>query len=80
MTDSAPLGSLGRVLIVLGCVLLAAGTVLVLAGRSGLPLGRLPGDIAVRGKHFTFYAPIATCVILSILFSLLMWLLGHLRR
>lgn len=80
MVDSGPVGSLGRVLMGLGILLLITGAVLVLAGRMGLPLGRLPGDVAVRGKHFTFYAPIATCVILSILLTLVMWLVDHFRR
>lgn len=70
----------GRVLIGLGVLLLIAGGLVLLAGRVGLPLGRLPGDIAVRGKNYTFYAPIATCVVISILFSLVMWLVNHFRR
>ncbi len=70
----------GRVLIGLGVLLLIAGGLVLLAGRVGLPLGRLPGDIAVRGKNYTFYAPIATCVMISILLSLVMWLVNHFRR
>lgn len=70
----------GRILVGLGVLLLIAGVVVLLAGRIGLPLGRLPGDIAVRGKNVTFYAPIATCIVISIVLSLLMWLLGHFRR
>jgi hypothetical protein len=80
MVDGTSLGSLGRVLVGLGLLLLLAGGALILAGRIGLPLGRLPGDIALRGKHVTFYAPIATCILLSLLLSLLMWLLNHFRR
>jgi hypothetical protein len=71
---------LGRILVGLGVLLLVAGLVVLLAGRLGLPLGRLPGDIAIRGKNVTFYAPIATCVVLSILVSLVLWLLNHFRR
>lgn len=70
----------GRVLIGLGVLLLIAGGLVLLAGRVGLPLGRLHGDIAVRGKNYTFYAPIATCVMISILLSLVMWLVNHFRR
>lgn len=80
MPDFGPVGSLGRLLIGLGLLLVIVGGLLVLAGRVGLPFGRLPGDIAVRGKNFTFYAPIATCVVISILLSLVMWLLGRFRR
>ena len=71
---------LGRLLIAVGILLVLAGGLLLLAGRMGLPLGRLPGDIAVRGKHVTFYAPIATCLLLSVVLSLLLWLVNHLRR
>ena len=71
---------LGRVLISLSVLLLVAGGVLLLCARLGLPLGRLPGDIAVRGRHVSFYAPIATCLVLSLALSLLFWLINHFRR
>lgn len=71
---------LGRLLVGLGALLLIAGGVVLLAGRMGLPLGRLPGDIAVRGRNVTFYAPIATCIVISILLSLVIWLFSHFRR
>jgi len=67
-------------LVGLGALLLVGGCVLLLVSRLGLPLGRLPGDISVRGKNFTFYAPIATCLVLSLVLSLLIWLVNHLRR
>jgi len=67
--------ALGRLFIALGILLLAGG-LLLLADRLGFPLGRLPGDIAVHGKHFAFYMPIATCLLLS----LALWLVNHLRR
>lgn len=72
--------SLGRILMLLGASLLIVGALILLVGRLGFPLGRLPGDFAVRGKHFEFYAPLATCLILSILLSLLFWVINHLRR
>jgi hypothetical protein len=78
--DVSPIASIGRLLIALGALMLVLGCILLLAGRTGLPLGRLPGDIAVRGKHFALYAPIATCVLISVLLSLVMWLVNHLRR
>lgn len=71
---------LGRLLLALGALLMVAGGVLLLTGRIGLPLVRLPGDIAVRGKHVSFYAPIATCLLLSVLLSLILWLINHFRR
>ena len=61
---------LGRVLIVLGGVLLVAGVALTFFG--GLGLGRLPGDFYVRRGTFTFYFPLATSIILSILLTLIL--------
>jgi len=74
------MASLGRILISLGALLLVGGGILLFADQLGLPLGRLPGDIAVRGKNVSFYAPIATCLVLSVLLSLISWLVNHFRR
>ncbi len=65
---------LGRMLIVAGIVLLAAGVLLTFAGRLPIRLGRLPGDIYVQGKNSTFYFPIVTCILLSVLLSIVMWI------
>ena len=69
--------SIGRTLIVLGLFIVVAGLLVSFGERLPLRLGRLPGDIYVRGKNTTFYFPIVTCLILSVLFSLLMWLFGR---
>jgi uncharacterized membrane protein len=69
--------NLGRLLIVTGLVLVALGAVLLIANRLNLPFGRLPGDIVVRGKNTTFYFPWVTCLILSLLATLLMWLFSR---
>ena len=66
---------LGRLLIVLGLVLVAAGVVVTLAGRLPIPFGRLPGDIRIEGKNSSFYFPLTTCLAISVLGSLVMWLL-----
>jgi hypothetical protein len=71
---------LGRILIGMGLLLLVAGCVAMLLGKTGLPLGRLPGDIRYEGKHFRFYFPLATCVLLSVLVSAVLYLLSHWRR
>jgi uncharacterized protein HemY len=63
---------LGRVLMVIGGVLLLAGIALTAFG--GLSLGRLPGDFVYRRGNFTFYFPIVTSILLSIVLSLLLWL------
>jgi hypothetical protein len=71
---------LGRMLALVGGLLLALGLVLILAGKINLPIGRLPGDIVVRGKNSTFYFPLMTSVVLSVLLSLVLYVVGRLRR
>lgn len=63
---------LGRLLIVFGAVLLVAGLLFTAFGRLGL--GKLPGDIVVRRGNFTFYFPLVTSILLSVVLSLLLWL------
>jgi len=70
----------GKVLIVLGGLLVVAGIALLLLGRTNIPLGRLPGDIVYRGKHTTVYFPLATSLLLSVLLSLILYLVGRWRR
>jgi hypothetical protein len=65
---------LGRMLIVLGLALAAFGLLLTFAGRLPFRIGRLPGDIFIQGKNSTFYFPLMTCLILSVLFSLVLWI------
>ena len=65
---------LGRVLITLGVVLVVLGLLVNFAGRLPFRLGRLPGDIYIHGKNSSFYFPLATCILLSFLFSLVMWI------
>ena len=70
----------GKILIVLGVVLVVAGIVLVLLGRTNLPIGRLPGDILYRGKNTTFYFPLATSILLSVVLSLVLYIISRFRR
>ena len=70
---------MGRVLIGLGAVLVVAGAVVMLASKFGLPIGRLPGDIVYRGKNSTFYFPLVTSIVVSVVLSLVVWLVGKLR-
>jgi hypothetical protein len=65
----------GRLLIYAGAALMLVGLIVIAAGKLGLPLGRLPGDIVWRGKNSTFYFPLATCLLLSVVLSLVAWLL-----
>ena len=61
-------------LIVLGVFLLALGLILTVGDKLPLRLGRLPGDIYVHGKYPSFYFPIVTCLLVSVVFSLVIWL------
>ena len=71
---------LGRTLVLIGGLLLGLGLILVLAGKLNLPIGRLPGDIVVHGKNTTFYFPLMTSILLSALLSLLLYVVGKIRR
>ncbi len=71
---------LGKVLIALGVFLAVAGIVLVLLGKTGLPIGRLPGDVFYRGKNTTFYFPLATSVLVSIVLSIVLYVIGRFRQ
>lgn len=68
---------LGRMLIVLGAALLIAGLLVSAGERLPLRLGRLPGDIVLRGRNSSFYLPVTTSILLSVVLSLVMWLLGR---
>jgi hypothetical protein len=74
------MADMGKLLIGAGVVLVAAGMVLVGIGRGHLPLGKLPGDFVYRGKNATVYFPLATCVLLSVVLTLVMWVVGRWRR
>ena len=63
---------MGKLLIILGVILVVAGLLLVF--KVPHPFGKLPGDIAIKGEHVQFYFPIVTCIILSIILSLLFYL------
>ncbi len=65
---------IGRLLISLGVIFIALGVLFSLGGRLPFRIGRLPGDIVVRGKHSSFYFPLTTCILLSIVLSLVAWL------
>ena len=74
------MSSFGKLLIGLGGLLIVIGLLVVLAARTGIPLGRLPGDINYRGKNTAFFFPIATCIIVSIVLSLVMWIVNRFFR
>jgi hypothetical protein len=71
---------LGRTLLFLGLLLVVVGLVVLGLGRLNLPLGRLPGDLSWRGRGWSVSFPLATCVVLSVILSLVLWVVNRLRR
>lgn len=69
-----PLRELGRALLILGAVSALVGSLLFFGARLPFRLGRLPGDIIHRGEHTTFYFPIVTCVLVSVVLTLVLWI------
>jgi len=74
------LQGLGKWILFVGLGLAALGLILWVLGRSGLPLGNLPGDIRIEGKRGSFYFPIVTMLIVSLVLTLLINLLGRLFK
>ena len=71
--------SLGRALVAFGLALAGIGLLLSLSPR--LPwLGRLPGDLHIRRDGFSLYVPLASCLVVSLLLSLLAWVIGRFRQ
>ena len=70
------MNDIGKTLVILGVVIALAGFVLMFVGR--VPwLGRLPGDIHIQRGNWSFYFPVATSIVLSLLLTLLFWLFGR---
>ncbi len=74
------MSDLGRLLIGLGLLVAAIGAVILLLGKTGLPLGRLPGDFTWRGRHSTVYFPLGTSILLSVVLSLIFYILSRFHR
>ena len=64
----------------LGLLLVVLGALVLLAARFGMPLGRLPGDFSYRGKNVSFYLPLGTSILISIVLSALLYLISRFRR
>ena len=74
------MSELGKVLLGIGLLLVVIGGLLLIAGRVVLPLGRLPGDFSYRGKNVTVFFPLGTSIVLSVLLSLIFYLISRFRR
>jgi hypothetical protein len=75
-----PFRELGRVLLIAGGAIAVIGALLYFGARWPLRLGRLPGDIVHRGEHSTFYFPVVTCLVVSVVISFILWLIANMRR
>ncbi len=71
------MADLGKFLLVMAGIIAVLGLLLLFAGKLNLPLGRLPGDIIYRGKNTVIYFPLATSLTISIVLSLLLWLINR---
>ena len=71
---------LGKTLLGLGLLLVVLGGILLIASRYGWPLGRLPGDIAWRGKNVSLFFPLGTSILISVVLTLLIYLISRFRR
>jgi hypothetical protein len=74
------MSDLGKMLVLAGAVVIVAGIALMLVGKANIPLGRLPGDIVYRGKNTTFYFPLATSILISVVLSVVLYLIGRFRH
>ncbi|MGA2844014.1 MAG: DUF2905 domain-containing protein [Candidatus Acidiferrales bacterium] len=74
------LRELGKLLLIVGIVIAGAGALLMFGVKMPFRLGRLPGDIVVQGRNSSFYFPIVTCIVLSLVLTLIVWVLNSFRR
>jgi hypothetical protein len=74
------MADLGKILVLFGAILVVAGIAMMLLGRMNFPLGRLPGDFLYRGKSTTVYFPLATSVVVSVVLSILLYVVSRWRR
>ena len=74
------MADMGRILVALGVALVVIGGIVMLLGRTGMPLGRLPGDFLYRGKNATLYFPLASSILISIVLSIVLFLVGRMKR
>jgi hypothetical protein len=78
--DRTPMNELGKMLLGVGLAITLVGALILLVARMGLPLGRLPGDFLYKGKNVSFYFPLGTCILISVILSAILYLLSRFRR
>ncbi len=72
------MGDIAKIIILLGVFLVVIGVILLFIGKVPF-LGKLPGDVLIKKEHFTFYFPLASSIIISLLISLILYLIGKPR-
>ncbi|MGH9738040.1 MAG: DUF2905 domain-containing protein [Candidatus Acidiferrales bacterium] len=75
-----PFRELGKLLLVIGAVIVVVGALLVSGVKMPSRLGHLPGDIGYQGRHSTFYFPIVTCLVVSVVLTLIFWIINFFRH
>lgn len=71
---------IGKALLIVGIAIVIIGGLLLIAARFGWPLGRLPGDLAYRGKNVSVYFPLATCLLISVVLTIILYLISRFHR
>jgi len=74
------MGSIGRILVIMGFSIAAIGALFMILSKMNVSIPRLPGDIVIHRKNFTFYFPLATSIILSIFLSLLVYIISRFHK
>ena len=74
------MSDLGRILVSLGLLLVVIGLIFIVFTRLNIPIGRLPGDLSWRGRGWSVSFPLATSILLSVVLTLVLWIINHFRR
>jgi len=74
------MGSIGRLLVIAGLAIAVIGALIIFLSKANIPIGRLPGDIVIHKKNFTFYFPLATSIVLSVSLSLLFYIISKFHK
>ena len=69
--------NIGKTMLLIGALLMIGGGIVLLLGRFNIPLGRLPGDIRIEGQNGSFYFPVVSSILISIVLSVLLNLIGR---
>ncbi len=75
-----PARELGKGLLIFGLVIAGVGVFLLAGAKLPFRLGRLPGDVSYHGRHASFYLPMVTCIVISMALTLIIWIVGAMRR